>query len=164
MDGEETFLFLSNRTPNSGVKGSGANHYSRAPAQKSKDQQNGEPVKLPGPSNSTPKLTMSDGGNLAAEIASQVVTRLVPQLTRAINAAFGAVVDKTVKKAVATATELVGAMVQRQSLLVRYKLDRQEQYSRRETIRVSGIVEEENETNEQLTESLLIWRRTVALI
>ena len=36
VDGEETFLFLSNRrdrTPNSGVKGSGANHYPRAPAQ-----------------------------------------------------------------------------------------------------------------------------------
>ena len=36
VDGEETFLFLSaeigNRTPNSGVKGSGANHYPRAPA------------------------------------------------------------------------------------------------------------------------------------
>ena len=33
MDGEETFLFLSNRRdrePNSGVKGSGANHYPRA--------------------------------------------------------------------------------------------------------------------------------------
>ena len=35
VDGEETFLFLSNRRdrePNSGVKGSGANHYPRAPA------------------------------------------------------------------------------------------------------------------------------------
>ena len=42
VDGEETFLFLSNRrdrgtspgkrTPNSGVKGSDANHYPRAPA------------------------------------------------------------------------------------------------------------------------------------
>ena len=35
MDGEETFLLLSNRRdrePNSGVKGSGANHYPRAPA------------------------------------------------------------------------------------------------------------------------------------
>ena len=36
VDGEETFLFLSaktgNRTPNSSVKGSGANHYPRAPA------------------------------------------------------------------------------------------------------------------------------------
>ena len=30
VDGKETFLFLSNRTPNSGVKGSGANHYPRA--------------------------------------------------------------------------------------------------------------------------------------
>ena len=49
VDGEETFLFLQtaesgncllsiaesgNRTPNSGVKGSGANHYPRAPAHK----------------------------------------------------------------------------------------------------------------------------------
>ena len=37
VDGEETFLFLStaesgNRTPKSGVKGSGANNYPRAPA------------------------------------------------------------------------------------------------------------------------------------
>ena len=35
MDGEETFLFISNRRdrgPNSSVKGSRANHYSRAPA------------------------------------------------------------------------------------------------------------------------------------
>ena len=37
VDGEETFSFLKtaetgNRTPNSGVKGSGANHYHRAPA------------------------------------------------------------------------------------------------------------------------------------
>ena len=35
VDGEKTFLFLSNRRvrePNSGVKGSGANHYPRAPA------------------------------------------------------------------------------------------------------------------------------------
>ena len=38
VDGEETFLFFfqtaetGNRTPNSGVKGSGANHYPRAPA------------------------------------------------------------------------------------------------------------------------------------
>ena len=35
LDGEETFLFLLNRgekTPNSSVKGSGANHYPRAPA------------------------------------------------------------------------------------------------------------------------------------
>ena len=33
VDGEETFLFLSNRRePNSGVKGSGANHHPRAPA------------------------------------------------------------------------------------------------------------------------------------
>ena len=36
MDGEETFLFLSNRrdretNPSSSVKGSGANHYPRAP-------------------------------------------------------------------------------------------------------------------------------------
>ena len=76
---------------------------------------------------------MSDGGNLAAQIASQVVKGLVPQLTKAINAAIGAVVDKIVKQAVTTATELVGATVQRQSLLLRYELDRQEQYSRRET-------------------------------
>ena len=127
--------------------------------QKSKSQQNSEPVNLPGPSNSTPKspppVTMSDSGNLAAQIASQVVTGLVPQLTKAINAAIGAVVDKIVKQAVTTATELVGATVQRQSLLLRYELDRQEQYSRRETIRVSGIAEEENETNEQLTEKLV---------
>ena len=36
MDVEETFLFLSNRRdrqPNSSVKGSGANHHPRAPAQ-----------------------------------------------------------------------------------------------------------------------------------
>ena len=38
VDGEETFCFFQtaetgNRTPNSGVKGSGANHYPRAPAQ-----------------------------------------------------------------------------------------------------------------------------------
>ena len=59
--------------------------------------------------------------------------------------------DKIEKKAVATATELVGATVQRQSHLLRYELDRQEQYPRRETIRVAGIEEEENETNEQLT-------------
>ena len=35
MDGEETFLFLSNRRdrePNSGVKGGGAYHYPKAPA------------------------------------------------------------------------------------------------------------------------------------
>ena len=37
VDGEETFCFFQtevtgNRTPNSGVKGSGANHYRRAPA------------------------------------------------------------------------------------------------------------------------------------
>ena len=38
VDGEETFFFVSltaetgNRTPNSGVKGSGANHYPKAPA------------------------------------------------------------------------------------------------------------------------------------
>ena len=42
VDGEETFLFFlqtaetGNRTPNSGVKGSGANHYPRAPAPISK--------------------------------------------------------------------------------------------------------------------------------
>ena len=37
VDGEETFFVsltaeTGNRTPNSGVKGSGANHYPRAPA------------------------------------------------------------------------------------------------------------------------------------
>ena len=37
VDGEETFCFFEtaetgNRTPNSGVEGSGANHYPRAPA------------------------------------------------------------------------------------------------------------------------------------
>ena len=91
--------------------------------QKSKSQQNSEPVNLPGPSSSTPKspppVTMSDSGNLAA----QIVTGLVPQLTKAINAAIGAVEDKIVKQAMTTATELVGATVQRQSLLLRYELD-----------------------------------------
>ena len=46
MDEEETFLFLflsnretGNRTPNSSVKGSGANHYPRAPARKQQKTQ-----------------------------------------------------------------------------------------------------------------------------
>ena len=43
VDGEETFCSFQtaetgNRTPNSGVKGSGANHYPRAPAQASKQE------------------------------------------------------------------------------------------------------------------------------
>ena len=38
VDGEETILAeTGNRTPDSGVKGSGANHYPRAPAPKMKN-------------------------------------------------------------------------------------------------------------------------------
>ena len=44
VDGEETFFVsltaeTGNRTPNSGVKGSGANHYPRAFAQKTIEEQ-----------------------------------------------------------------------------------------------------------------------------
>ena len=45
--------------------------------------------------------------------------------------------------------------MQRQQLLLKYEIDALEQYSRRETLRIHGLIENEGETNEELTEKLL---------
>ena len=60
-----------------------------------------------------------------------------------------------VKQAVQLATETIGERVQKHSLLLRYEQDRLEQYSRRETIRITGIESNGEETNEQLTEKVI---------
>ena len=73
----------------------------------------------------------------------------------AITAAISAVTDTLVKQAVQLATETIGERVQKQSLLLRYEQDKLEQYSRRGTIRITGIESNGEETNEQLTEKVI---------
>ena len=73
-------------------------------------------------------------------------------MVKAITAAIGAVTDTLVKQAVELATETIGERVQK---LLRYEQDRLEQYSWRETIRITGIHSNGEETNEQLTEKVI---------
>lgn len=83
----------------------------------------------------------------------------MPILTNVISVVIKDTVKKTVKGAVKQATnnvlKKVGGMIDKQNLLLKYDIDRMEQYSRRETIRVAGMEEQGDETDDMLRAKLV---------
>ena len=81
-------------------------------------------------------------------VASKVAEILLPQLTTAIDE----IVERRVSRVLERVSNLIEKelnaafdKVERNSLLLKYELDRQEQYSRRETVKITGLPEEEGE-------------------
>ena len=131
---------------------------SKSPGENPKKKKKGNSSQS-GSTSGTQGLTASsnlDGDDkLAEKIANQVLTGLLPKLTVAITGAINSVVQAIVDQAANATLEKVGQVVQSQALLQRYETDRLEQYSRRWTVRITGLPEPPNETNEQLTDNLL---------
>ena len=91
-------------------------------------------------------------------IADMVVSKLMPQMEAAICTAFSTVVDKITDKFndmfKASVDNLYNKM-QQKVLLLAYANDRQEQYTRRESVRINGLQEAEGETENDLRKHVI---------
>ena len=106
----------------------------------------------------SPSTQTIDGAS-AANLVHQIVQGLTPVLTTAIataiNAATQAMVKAVVKQTADKVQEQLGEKLQQQSLLFKYEVDRLEQYSRRDSLRISGLDEPENEAEADLQQKIV---------
>ena len=96
------------------------------------------------------------------QLTTSIVNSLMPALTTAITTAIQAAmagflnsIEEKIEEKAKQSVNKITEKVQRQQLLLKYEKDALEQYSRRETLRIHGLIENEGETNEELTEKLL---------
>lgn len=99
--------------------------------------------------------TTSSDHSLADEISAQVLRGIGPLIADSITAAFNVVINNMEKKVISSVTEKVQDVLQQQNLLHKFELDRLEQYTRRETLRISGLAEDADETDESLRGTLV---------
>ena len=88
-------------------------------------------------------------GRESRSVSKDVVAVLLPGIANIISVAVSTAVSTSMKELDERMTNKL-AEVQRQCLLNKYDNDKMEQYSRRENLCISGIDEEENETNDVL--------------
>lgn len=114
------------------------------------------PVHAPSPPSKLPSTPLSsEQQGLAGQVAQLVIQSLVPIVNQVVSVALENAVKQAAASAATRATETLGAQLQKHSLLLKYENDRIEQYSRRWTIRVHGLVEPDDETNDKLVESMV---------
>ena len=106
------------------------------------------------------KQASGDSPPLPVEtIVQEVVRGLVPALTTAISTAINAAMQTLVSSVVKQTTEIVQKgmedQLRQQSSIHKYEIDRLEQYTQRESIRVAGLEESPDETDEGLRDTLV---------
>ena len=90
--------------------------------------------------------------NETQSLAAQVAELLIPKLTASVEKVVKDTMTKTFEEMISIVEEEHTRMAERmeqQCLMLRYECDRQEQYSRRETVKISGLPEEDNEDVEK---------------
>ena len=135
-DVEELLLFEMNKTLGKGKGAKGAKG-------KKKAKNSG---------NDVDKSNNSDVNAESDDIAYRVVETLVPLLSACFDKMFKKYVDEalsSIKRSVEAENEKTIQALTKQNTLLKYELDRQEQYSRRETIRVTGVPETADEDVEE---------------
>lgn len=98
---------------------------------------------------STSKASCDDVGEIVSSILGQLIPVLVKTIAAAVDAAVSANMTKITEES-GKNIELEQKML-KHAILSRYELDRLEQYSRRESIRVNGIDEAPGPDGEDLT-------------
>lgn len=96
-----------------------------------------------------PSKVKRSGNNSIEETVACVLKQLVPVLITSISAA----VESATKK-VLLQTKSTSQKIQRLALIGKYNTDQLEQYSRRETIRISGIESNVGDNEDDLAESV----------
>ncbi len=94
--------------------------------------------------------TISQGAEQQSQqIANMVVQQLIPTLTQvvaqAVSTAVSAAVAAVADQITVTVTEKIRGDFDQRTLLLRYEQDKLEQYSRRESIRITGVADEKEE-------------------
>ena len=153
----DAFEDVVQEIPGAVGKSPGENHPKKKKGNSSQD----------GSKSGTQGLTASsnqDGDDKMAEkIANQVLTGLLPKLTAAITSVISSVVQAIVNQAANATLEKEGQVVQSEALLQRYETDRLDQYSRRRTVKITGLPEPPMKLTSNSLTTYLICLRTVAL-
>ena len=99
--------------------------------------------------------TTLDIGTLVQQIMQAMTPLVTAAVTTAVSAAMKAVLGTVVQQAVAQVERKMNEKMEANSLLFKYDIDRMEQYSRRESIRISGLPEPAEESEEKLRDSIV---------
>ena len=101
-----------------------------------------------------------DTASMAFAISTQVLEGLMPAITTAITTAITNAVPALAMQIsaniVPTVLNQVTPVMEKQSLLLKYEIDRLGQYSRRETVRVVGLPETEDESETTLRSQIVL--------
>ena len=92
------------------------------------------------------------------DIVARALKQLIPVIVSAVTSAVSAAVKATTKSALAEVLETSNTKVeqmQQMSLMMKYDIDKLEQYSRRESIRISGIGAQVGEKEEDIIEAVV---------
>lgn len=92
----------------------------------------------------------ADLASVSSEIAKQVLEHLTPVIAKSISTAVSTAVAALLEKCIVECSAKILDNVSRHLRCFQYDLDRLEQYSRRETVRIIGLPEQEGEDNENL--------------